>query len=114
MPIPKKYNAREMNDFRPVALTSILCKCMERVVSDLLTTTVADDQFGQFAYKAKQGVEDACLTLLDIMSKHLDSPHPHTRILFMDFSLAFNTVDPHTLCRHLLGLQVNSSLILWI
>jgi len=27
VPIPKKSNSREMKDFRPVALTSILCKC---------------------------------------------------------------------------------------
>lgn len=112
MPIPKKSNARKMKDFRPVPLTSILCKCMETVVSDLLTTMVADELDAlQFAYKANRGVEGACLTLLDTVSKHLDSPHPHTS---MDFSSAFNTVDLHTLCSHLVALQVNLSLILWI
>ena len=30
IPIPKKPNVKQMNDFRPVALTSILEKCMER------------------------------------------------------------------------------------
>lgn len=109
--VPKKSNAREMKDFRPVALTSILCKCMERVVSDHLTAMVVDrlDPL-QFAYKAKRGVEDACLTLLDTVCRHLDSPNPHTRILFMDFSFAFNTVNTATLCNRLLDLQVNPTL----
>ena len=38
----------------------------------------------------------------------------HTQILFMDFSSAFNTVDPHILCDRLLELEVNPTLILWI
>lgn len=42
--MPKKSNAREMKDYRPVALTSILSKCMERVVSDHLTAMVVDRQ----------------------------------------------------------------------
>ena len=104
-----------MKDFRPVALTSILSKCMERVVCDHLTSMVVDklDPL-QFAYKAKRGVEDACLTLLDTVCRQLDSPHSHTRILFMDFSSAFDTVNPATLCNRLLDLEVHPALILWI
>ena len=62
---PKKLSARQFNDFRPVALTSVVAKCMERIVSDQLISSVADrvDPL-QFAYKAKRGVEDATLTLL--------------------------------------------------
>ena len=90
-------------------------KCMERVVCDHLTSMVVDKlDLLQFAYKAKRGVEDACLTLLDTVCRQLDSPHSHTQILFMDFSSAFNTVNPATLCNRLLDLQVHPSLILWI
>ena len=32
MPIAKKPGATEFNDFRPVGLTSIIAKCMERLV----------------------------------------------------------------------------------
>ena len=54
VPIAKKNNAKEMNDYRPVALTPIICKCMERIVCNQLTCSVADrlDPL-QFAYKAK-------------------------------------------------------------
>ena len=31
-PVPKRPGAKEMNDFRPDALTSIIAKCVERIV----------------------------------------------------------------------------------
>lgn len=115
IPIPKKTHAKDPKDFRPVALTSLLCKCMERVVGSHLSGAVTGrlDPL-QFAYKAKRGVEDATLTLLDTVTRQLDSLHTHTRILFMDFSSAFNMVHTHTLLQHLVELQVHPILILWI
>ena len=88
---------------------------MERIVSDQLISSVADrlDPL-QFAYKAKRGVEDATLTLFNLISSHLDSPGTTVRVLFMDFSSAFNTIQPHVLIKTLLDLGVNSDLILWI
>ncbi len=46
-----------MKMFRPVALTSVLCKCMEKVVAGELTSKVAEylDPL-QFAYKPERGV----------------------------------------------------------
>ena len=56
MPVPNKRNATLMKDFRPVALTSILCKCMERSVHYQLTTAVAGRMDPlQFAYKWRGG-----------------------------------------------------------
>ena len=60
IPVPKKPNVKQMNDFRPVALTSILAKCMERIVCDPLVTSVADRMDPlQFAYKARRCMSDS-------------------------------------------------------
>ena len=67
----------------------------------------------QFAYRAGV-VEDTNLTLLDTVSKHLDCTGNFVRILFVDFSSAFNTIQPHLLIQRLLDLQVNPTLVLWI
>ena len=40
----------------------------------------------QFAYKASRGVEDASLTLLNLITQHLEKSY--VRILFVDFSSA--------------------------
>lgn len=84
---------------------------MERVATEELTTMVGESLDPlQFAYRAKGVVEDASLFLLDTVARHLNSPNSYVRILFMDFSSAFNTVNINTLLHRLQGLQVNTTL----
>ncbi len=40
-PVAKKPGASMPNDYRPIAITSILCKTMERVLASYLTSSVA-------------------------------------------------------------------------
>lgn len=40
----------------------------------------------QFAHQASRGVEDAVLTMLQLLYTHLEKPKAHTKILFVDFS----------------------------
>jgi len=46
-------------------------------------------------------------------TKHLDNPKAHAHLLFVDFSSAFNTVQPHRLIQKLKMFNVNSFLIKW-
>ena len=107
--------AKLMKDFRPIALTSVLAKGMKRIVCDKLTSCVQDllDPL-QFAYRASRGVEDATLSLLHNVTHHLDSANTSVRILFMDMSSAFNTIQHHILLQKLVDLKINTNLILWI
>ena len=51
VPVPKKAKVTELNDYRPVALTSVIMKCFERVVKDHITSTLpATLDPLQFAY----------------------------------------------------------------
>ena len=96
---PKNKVVKEMNDLRPVALTSIVMKCFERIILSNLRPVVepAVDRF-QFAYKTARGTDDATMTLLHKVHSHLDSANFNfVRILFIDFSSAFNTIQPHLL-----------------
>lgn len=62
IPNPRKPHGKVINDFRPVALTSILCKCTERVVAMKLTTMINENLDPlQFSYEVKQSVEDTNL-----------------------------------------------------
>ena len=67
----------------------------------------------QFAYKAHRGVEDACLTLFDLVS-HLEDSESYIRILFIDFSSAFNTVELLVLLKRVVAFNVNSNIVLWV
>ena len=69
----------------------------------------------QFAYKPHRGTDDAILTVLHNAFLHLDKAGSYVRILFIDFSSAFNTIQPHlVLALKLLHLDVSPKLILWI
>ena len=58
----------------------------------------------QFAYKSHRGVDDAVLTLLHKAFLHLDKPGSFIRVLFVNFSSAFSTIQPHLLAEELLCL----------
>jgi hypothetical protein len=116
VPLPKKTTPKQPNDFRPVALTSVVMKTLEKIVKSLvLAATEKSLDPLQFAYRAGRGVDDAKLFILNTLYKHLEKPKAHARILFADFSSAFNTVQPHILVQRLLSdFNVAHQLVQWI
>jgi hypothetical protein len=120
IPLAKKASPECYNDYRPVALTSIIMKCLERIVKNVLceqTKPYADCH--QFAYTRNRCVEDATVSLTNYVMKHVDNVNAPNRqhfakILFIDFSSAFNTIQPHILMQTLNNMNVNPYIILWI
>ena len=98
IPVPKNASAKEFNDFRPVALTSILMKCLEKLVRSHLFKNIQHilDPF-QFAYLPNRCVEDATATLIHNVLQHAETTNAYSRVLFVDFSSAFNTIQPFML-----------------
>lgn len=115
VPVPKITGAKGLNDFRPISLTSVLGKCMERVIMRHLMYFVSDvlDPL-QFAYKKARGTDDAVLTLYNSVAEHVKLTSNYARILFLDFTSAFNTMKIHILIQRLIDLGVNGGLIWWI
>ncbi|KAI4880336.1 hypothetical protein NFI96_004093 [Prochilodus magdalenae] len=115
VPVPKKGRPSELNDFRPVALTSHVMKTLERLLLHFLRPQVqrAMDPL-QFAYREKVGVEDAMLYLLQSAHSHLDKGGSAVKIMFFDFSSAFNTIQPLQLRDKLARMQVDPHRVSWI
>ena len=115
IPIPKGTKISCLNDYRPVALTSVIMKVFERLVlRQLKTQTDALLDPCQFAYRANRSVDDAVALGLHAVLTHLDKPKSYVRMLFVDYSSAFNTIIPHKLHTKLLQLGVDPSLCDWI
>ena len=116
VPVPKKAKVTTLNDYRPVALTSVIMKVFERLVMQFLknsTNSLSDPL--QFAYKANRSVDDAVSITLHKIVQHLDKPKSYVRILFLDFSSAFNTIAPQKLYDKLLeSLHVDPQMCRWI
>lgn len=115
VPVPKKPVPKVKNDYRPVALTPIVMKCFERLILRRLLQQVSHlmDPL-QFAYKQGRSTEDATAYIIHRITEHLDSPGTYARVLYVDFSSAFNTMRPSTLHNKLRGMGVNESLCRWI
>ena len=115
IPVPKKPAPSCFNDYRPVALTPIVMKCFERLVMSHIKSILPPtlDPF-QFAYRAKRSTEDAICSVLHPALTHLENADSHVRMLFIDFSSAFNTIIPQQLICKLDQLGLNTSLCNWI
>ena len=59
-------------------------------------------------------VDDAVTTMIHVLCSHLDKCKTYSRVLFVDFSSAFNTIQPHLMMRKLFDMNVNSNLVAWI
>uniref|UniRef100_A0A673LUN5 Reverse transcriptase domain-containing protein n=1 Tax=Sinocyclocheilus rhinocerous TaxID=307959 RepID=A0A673LUN5_9TELE len=115
IPVPKKPKITGLNDYRPVALTSVVMKSFEKLVLAHLkdiTGPLLDPL--QFAYRANRSVDDAVNMGLHYVLQHLDRPGTYVRILFVDFSSAFNTIIPNLLLPKLSQLSVPTSVCQWI
>lgn len=91
-------------------------KAMERIIKEYIikaTSSMMDPL--QFSYQAGRGVDDAKIFILDTIHKHLEIPNTSARLLFVDFSSAFNTMQPYILAEKLITrFHLNHQLILWI
>ncbi|KAL0153380.1 hypothetical protein M9458_051299 [Cirrhinus mrigala] len=94
VPVPKKLKITGLNDYRPVALTSVVMK------TPLLHRL-------QFAYRANRSVVDAVNMGLHYILQHLDKPGTYARICFQH-------IIPDILQNKLSQLSVPTSICQWI
>ena len=99
--IPKLGQPLELNDYRPVALTSHIIKTLETLLVRCMRLQVAEDF-------------DLLLYMLHRTYAYLDVPGSYVSIMFFDFSRAFNTIRPPILKDKLLCMGVAPSLTSWI
>ena len=109
------YHGKVDNDLRPITLTSILGKCFERVILPKISTCTKPimDKM-QFAYLPNRSTDDATITLIHELSQHLDRGSNYARCLFIDYSSAFNTIQPHILINRLQEYNIPARLQLFI
>ncbi|KAK3529728.1 hypothetical protein QTP86_000815 [Hemibagrus guttatus] len=110
-PNDQKSTVSCLNDYRPVALTPIVMKCFERLVLRHIKTQLPPSLDPlQFAYHPNRSMDNAITTTLHLALTHLDNKDSYVRMLFIDFSSAFNTIIPQHLIEKLSLLGTNTSL----
>ena len=113
IPLPKRPNPVSLNDYRHIALTSQLMKLFVRIVLMYMLPEVKHQLDPlQFAYRTKRSDEDTTLSVLNVILEHLEHPGSYASILFVDFSLAFKTNQPHLMIRKLIDLGVGKKCVM--
>ncbi|KAL0199314.1 hypothetical protein M9458_007854 [Cirrhinus mrigala] len=114
-PVPKKSSVSCLNDYHPIALTPIMMKCFERLVMHNIKTSLPKHPDPlQFAYRPNRSMDEAISSTLHLALTHLENKDSYVRMLFIDFSSAFNTIIPQQLINKLNLLGLNTSLCNWI
>ncbi|KAK3541242.1 hypothetical protein QTP86_016911 [Hemibagrus guttatus] len=116
-PVPKETYPASLNNYRPVALTSVVMKCLERMVRDFIFISSLPHTLDplQFAYRPNHSTDDAISHLLHTSLTHLDTGKGnYVKMLFVNYSSAFNTIIPFTLTTKLQHLRLSPSLCQWI
>ena len=115
IPIPKKSAIVSHKDYRPIALTPIITKCLERLVQNHIRSCLPPSlDPHQFAYRENRSTEDAIAITLHTALSHLEHRESYVRMLFIDYSSAFNTIIPDILVSKLTDLGIPPRTCTWI
>ncbi len=96
IPVPENSKPSCLNDYRLVALTSTVMKVFERLLKKHICFFIpATLDPLQFAYRPNRSTDDAISQVLHSSLTHIDSKNGnYVRLLFIDYSSAFNTIVP--------------------
>ena len=118
-PVPKVAAPVQHSDFRPISVTPILTRMMERaVVRDyiypaFLTPPLTLTFLDQFAFRPTGSTSAAIITLLSKVTDLLQS-NPYVVVISLDFSKAFDTVRHSTLLAKVAELDLPVPVYNWI
>ena len=92
--VPKEAKETFLNDYRSIALTLVAIKCIERLV--MAHNTIIPETLDplQFAYRPNRSTDDTISIALHTAFSHLNKRNTYVRMLFIDYSSAFNTLVP--------------------
>ena len=94
-PVPKEAKVTFLNDYRPVALTSVAMKCFEWLAMAHINSIIPDtlDPL-QFSYRPNRSTNKAISISRHTALSHLDKRNTYVRMQFIDYSSVFNTIVP--------------------
>ena len=110
VPVSKNAKVTCLNDYHPIALTSVAMKCFGRMVLAHINNIISDtlDPL-QVAYRLNRSTGDAVSIALHTALSHLVRRNTYVRMPFIDYSSVFNTIVPWKLITTLRSLGLNIS-----
>ena len=114
--IHKKGNRNQPSNYRPISLTSIVCKTMEKIIRDqLIKYMEANTLFSEYQHGFRSG--RSCITQLieaiEMWTEEVDMRNS-VDVIYLDFQKAFDTVPHQRLLKKLSAYGIQGKLYSWI
>ena len=116
VPIYKKGCKQDASNYRPVSLTSVICKVLESLIRDaILQHLISNDLLSntQHGFRPKRSCSTQLVDVLDAWSKAIEE-QSSLDILYLDFQKAFDSVSHRLLLYKLSCYGIHGKLHTWI
>ena len=115
--IIKKGSKSDQSNYRPISLTSVICKLMESLVRDHIMEFFSQNNYfskNQFGFIKGRSTALQLLCIMDDWTKNLDID-AQVDIIYTDFAKALiRFLDPYRLLNKLKLYNISDKLIAWI
>ena len=115
-PIFKKGIKEDPQNYRPVSLTSVICKIFESILKDHILEHLVSNQIlstKQYGFVKGRSTTLQLLKVLDVWSEILDAGG-QIDCAYLDFSKAFDTVPHKRLLEKLKNVGIKGQILNWI
>lgn len=119
VPIPKTQKPCEPSDLRPISITPVLTRLVEKMIvrkylSKVFTNPSSNPSFNdQFAFRPHGSTTAAIIAILSHITDSLET-NPYVRLICLDFSKAFDTVRHYNLLKKAADLPIDDSVFNWL
>ena len=116
IPIYKSGQKGKPVNYRPISLTSVVVRVMERIVKERMLTHLKKNKLinpSQHGFLPKKSTSTNLVAYLEYVTKKLDEGQP-VDVLYLDFSKAFDKVPHGRLVQKLKTYNLSNKLIAWI
>ena len=115
-PIFKKGVKCKPENYRPISLTSLVCKTMESILRDKIVDHLQKNNLinpSQHGFMKQKSCLTNLLEFLEVITSLQDEGHSMD-IIFLDFSKAFDKVPKNRLLEKLKAHSINGDILRWI
>ena len=116
IPLFKKGSRSKSENYRPVSLTSVVCKLLERLIKDHLVDFLVKNNLinpSQHGFLKARSCLTNILCFLEDVTKWVDEGSP-VDIIYLDFKKAFDKVPHQRLLLKLKAHGIGNGMINWI